>query len=113
MAFRSIECLSISDKYIYKLIDDDFECEVVSHGIIASSAMIGAVVAEYQRRNLPVAKNIALLYLFFNQKRNNIQVWIKQHCNLIDYHIPELEYGKKYYPCVINQIKMMSFVAGK
>jgi len=112
--FKSIIYLrydKITRQYIYKLVDDDFECEATRN--IASS--LGAMVAEYQKRNLPVVKNLVLLYLslykkYLPQKLQPIIKYIEQEKNWLDKDCPELEYGKKYYHCVLNQIKKLHYI---
>ena len=62
---------------------------------------------EYQKRNLAVTKNLALLYLSYTNNRGiydqRVISWIDQDAITIDYHFPELQYGIKYAPCVKYQ----------
>lgn len=104
---------SSSVRYCYSLHDSAFS-EVVSVLVpiqfeadrnfpMNYAQRIVVVIETYQKKNLPVASNIARLW-FYNQTRiiPEPQHTLKD-CEWIDKYFPQLEYGKKYYPCILRQ----------
>jgi hypothetical protein len=68
------------------------------------------VFLEYQKRNLAVAKNLALLYLAYsgdNKYDERLASWVVQDAVTIDYHFPEFKYGIKYSQCIRYQIESL------
>ena len=129
--FKSVEYLRtayVAEDAIgyYKLIDDDFECTVsssykklsisVDRETYSNSACREMLtLKEYQKRNLPIIHNLSLMYLYFNRYHHyalRLQFWLNFDRKWIDELYPELEYGKKYFPCLLRQLKMLQF-AGK
>jgi len=120
--FQSITYLRYENKTnecIYQLVDDDFICSVSARATIAAAgaraALRGALGAalvvvvavaavEYKKRNLPVAKNIVLLYLDYQQKGYDISGWENYNYKWIDKYYPELEYSKLYHSQIVNQL---------
>lgn len=114
--FKSITHLEYrDDKCYYKLVDSEFACEVSSAAIrystqpTAAPSPAAAAALEYKKRNLPVAKNIALLYRFYYALWYKIKTLLEHDKCLIDRYHPELEYGFKYYSCVLNQFRKLQF----
>jgi hypothetical protein len=114
--FKSIQHILsnvISDEYFYLLEDTEFTCEIsIGRGRVVSSQTMRffATAIEYKRRNLPIAKNLALFYLSYKKRGYGIDAALLERDKfLFDTHYPELEYGKKYYRCVVRQIKQLSF----
>lgn len=101
------------NEYYYLLIDSEFTCEVV-YSLCCPNPPEGAVMAvivarEYINRNLWVAKNVAFSYLLYKNQGYEIRNWLERGKDWIDKNYPELNYGKKYYRCVVNQIKQLQF----
>lgn len=100
-------------KYLYMLSDTDFSIDFATDS--GARGLAAFIVSEYKKRNLQVAKNVALLYI------NYIAMWdypfnsamknyiLNNHKNWIDHNRPELDYGNKYYPCVVRQIQQFRF----
>jgi hypothetical protein len=67
------------------------------------------VFLEYQKRNLAVAKNLALLYLKYSNNLfdDRLATWVIQDAVTIDYHFPEFKYGIKYSQCIQYQIESL------
>lgn len=88
-----------SSNVSFKLVDTDFTCiSVVPRN---PGRVTGAVVVEYHKRNLPVAKNVALAYLFYKTYNidymRDLLISGKKYMEKI---YPEINYTNKYYPCV-------------
>lgn len=103
-----------NNNYIYYLIDSEFTCsEVLTFEPpatnVAATILVRVVIREYKKRNLPVAKNVALLYFDSYKKGFKIDGWLEYDKELLDAYYPKLEYGKKYYKCVLNQIRMLKY----
>lgn len=109
--FKSITYLTpseIGNQLFYWLEDDDFKCEVaVTPRTTALDAIDQvAMISEYQRRLLPVARNLTIYYQWLKNRGANVKhLWLEWDRKWIDRWHPELMYGTKYYPCVLNQIK--------
>lgn len=74
--FRSFKYLGFNietNQYEHELIDSDFVTVVIDDTGNESVA----VAKEYIRRNLPVAKNMALLYLYIEQQGSYIREAIR------------------------------------
>lgn len=58
-----------NDHFIYILTDTEFSCELeANYSMYKIIPDIYPMIREYQNRNLPVAENIFLFILFFNEK---------------------------------------------
>ena len=102
-----MNCISYN---IYYLKNDEFTCNifmeyVLQHGWI----ILPAIITEYQKRNLPVAKNVALFYLYKDARGFSYKDRLECNKEYIDTFHPNLNYGSKYYHCVLNQLKMITF----
>ena len=87
----------------YKVVDDSF----TGTGLIISgrASSEAALVIEYEKRDLPVAKNVARLYMNSWNAGRNVKLWFTLDADWIDTTYPELEYSKRYLPCVLRQFK--------
>lgn len=108
--FKSITYVNYDpnfDHHIYKLIDDDFTCttSIALNGKSHVRTPERVIIIEYQARNLHVHKNLALYYRTLSRP---IEYLIVDR-NWLDKYYPELEYGKKYYPCILRQFKMLQY----
>lgn len=100
-----------SGLYSYYLMDDKFETtcfipDFTDSGITAVDLQAVAVFLEYKRRSLPVAPNVALLFLWNNYNTTKI---ITHSKNWIVGHYPEYE---KYHACILRQMKQKQFGRG-
>lgn len=110
--FKSISHRRYDDgNYIYLLKDTDFVCEVAAPRIAALGGMVAAAL-EYEKRHLPVAKNICLMYLYFYGISVSSYVLEKDR-EIIDKYYPELKYSEKYFNCVKNKVRMKLFAYNK
>jgi len=117
--FKSVQYIRYNKEnhsYLYQIEDTDF---LVLTDIIPvelfSSMAVAAVAVTYKKRNLSVVKNVALYYLYLKNKGRNILPLLEYatgHRYWLDRYYPELEYGNKYYRCVINQINTQLFISG-
>ena len=108
--FQSIEYYEDnSDAYQYYLTDSDFgmvSCPVISGCGNSIVRRIVAIIGVYQTRGLSVAPNIARFYLW---DRSYVSSYLEYHRDTMERWHPSLQYGIKYYPCVINQIKQLTY----
>lgn len=111
--FKSIVYLRYDkeiNSHIYRLEDSDFECEIAApcnapvDGGWASSPM-PLLVFEYKNRNLPVAKNIALLYTSYHKLGYEIFSMLERNKIYADEHYSELNYGTEIYPEVKEKLE--------
>ena len=64
----------------------------------------------YKRRNLPITRNMALMYKFIIARHGTSQIKkLPEYRDKIDKFYPELEFGNRYYDCVIRQLQQLSF----
>lgn len=96
----------------FALVDTDFSCEVSVPFQRDGGMRTLAVVKEYGKRKLPIAKNVALAQwthalsqkdpIYFQQK-----IWLGHSImgkNTVENVYPELNYTNKYYPCVLRYL---------
>lgn len=105
--------------YHYQLFDTQFEVETTSkcgsggfeHWLIAPR--VAATIFPYLNRNLPVAANIARLYLYVHNPRNARYYVDRRGLDVdrkwLDKEYPELSYSTKIFPCVLNHIKQLQY----
>lgn len=111
ISFRVLE--QVGNGYKFQLIDTDFTVVFTN----PPDCIQLVACREYKKRNLPVAKNIALVYRYLEANAatafvvniHNMEL-IK---NSIDRDYPELEYGAKYYNCILNELKKLQFINKK
>jgi hypothetical protein len=89
----------------YRLVDTDFTCLLSCQERISIKTL--AVIKEYQRRGLPIAPNVARLYLYWGTETDYPNY--ESRCRLLDKHHPKLQFGKLYYACVMRQMKQLQF----
>jgi hypothetical protein len=117
--FIEINNYEIQDKidgtstYFYEIIDSSFQEETSISGITRHSRAIApevAVINKYLEKGLPIPSNIARLYLYYSKvSRLHVPSTVEGFKTMIDDYFPHLNYGKLYYPCVLRQIKQLSF----
>jgi len=99
-------------EYTYHIKDSEFSEVIKVSGVPSCISREMAVFRVYLSRQEAVAKNIALLYRSYVGE-STIPVglgragekWIIDDSNLIDKLYPDLEYGKRYQPCILNQFR--------
>lgn len=102
-----VNSLALTEKHDYTIIDSNFQEKIKIKSDVPHIVSELAVITIYKNRKLPIAQNVARLYLwheFRNKTRYSDQefsLWKR----LIDNERPELEYGSKYFQCVINNIR--------
>ena len=81
--------------YLFKIIDEDFEEDVVGTGHAPTE---GAVINCYSKRNLNVSKNLFLMFMFneklYGSRHNNIQQqisWCMEYQKLFPKYKEEVE----------------------
>ena len=111
----SISVIDWTPDRIVDLKDTDFECRLsIPAPPMPFSVSITrelAIIQEYGRRGLPIAANLALLYLGY--KSNNLDWLLNADKEGIDRCYPELNYGTTIYPCVLRHIKQRTFGSSK
>ena len=119
LMFQSLPYQIVSDgHYIYQLIDSEFQVsDINEYGSQADaiSTRVNIIITEYQKRNLPVAPNVACFYRWwsktssrFSSQRNPVSLAVANCQYVVGAH-PKHEYGTKYYPCVVRQIKQLGW----
>lgn len=100
------------NKATYELIDNDFCCTLTATNLREPRGVL--VFIEYFRRSLNVTKNLFLYYRFVSIKepQYTMDYLLMSHRHYINKHYPQLEFDKKYYSCVLNQIKKYNFIKG-
>ncbi len=106
---------SDSGQYKCTLVDTEFSADVT---VTDSGSMLGrelAVIQEYSLRRLPIARNLAALYTYvfrhseYTRTQGYNWALIERWRGNMDRWYPELQYGVKLYPCVVNQIKQLTW----
>lgn len=98
----------------YHLIDSEFIAKNTTP-YIQGTHFVGpelVIFKEYSERNKThlIAKCIAQFYInIYQDKIYGRLEDIHSFCETLDHHYPHLEYGSKYYPCVLNQIKQLTW----
>lgn len=111
--FKSTELTYYKDNTcIVSIQDTDFIYTISTVHKDLFICVVAAILA-YSERNLPVASNIALLYLFWSTSYfyngHRINKWLLTDREQIETHYPNLQYKSKIYPCVIRQLKLLNF----
>lgn len=102
---------------IYLVEDTEFMQEIsltVDNNIYAnrgkSSIIPSGIIATYSQLNKNVPINLALFYIKSGVTCNNkYSYYLKLDCEWTDAYFPNLEYGKKYYKCMLNQLKTIEY----
>lgn len=112
--FRSILCTGEGDDdtFHYMLTDSDFTTNIKvkrtnRHMDTSFVRRCNAVITTYEQHGLDVPKNVALYYEY--ERRHKHSIDLAQQKDVIDVCYPLLQYGKKYYPCVLNRIAMLRY----
>lgn len=109
--FKSISYSNVAsddNEYVYLIDDTNFKTQIIlnlssdatSSNNRASRAL--AIIQEYSRRNLPIAKNLARFYYSLKEEIPSIS-YIYSHAVWLDRYYPKLNYKSKYYRCVLIQ----------
>jgi len=113
-----------SRSYRYLISDDDlnggyeFEIEQIADSFTFNSlptfVLIGipglaATIREYQNHHLPVVKNVVHFYSCFRNTKKDLLTTLELDRQWLDQYVPDLDYGKYYYNCVVNQIKRSQY----
>ena len=102
----------------FLLTDTDFGTVEVRIPHIPGIQYELVVIHEYAKRNLPVAPNVALLYWYRHtvdaHPLARVKYWLQPDvdCPLIDTRCPEIQYGVKYYHCVVSQFNKILWTKG-
>jgi hypothetical protein len=115
-------------RYAYEIVDsrlppqtiDIVGAKILTTRDLEQAAFTTTAVISFYQNYYPkeVARNVALFYKWWNE----VNILIRTHkvrkepdieCKWIDTYYPNLEYGKRYYNCVKNQITVLNFVKGK
>ena len=118
--FKSIKFLRYdkeSRRHVYWLEDTDFSCEVVAvepdnttcAAVVAAKAASAAL--EYRKRNLPIAKSLALFYMMHQKQGYSIPSLLEYDKIYIDKYYPEANYGKEIFPEVQKKLEMLLLLA--
>ena len=80
---------------------------------VPSSLLPSGLIAFYKQRNT-IPKNLALFYIngFYNSWEELIYM-MEEDRDKTDKFFPYLEYGIKYYDCVLAQVRKLRYVKGK
>lgn len=123
--------LSINPRYVagapithiyFRIVDSDFTetfCydTATFTGKQSAHSALNTIIAElaiidiYGKKSLPIAANIARSYQYFwkNKAPNYRLTQAQTYSEVLDSLFPELNYSRQYLPCVLNQIKQLSF----
>lgn len=99
---------------VYRLIDDDFQvdCSFKTMKLYSAVAPEAIIINEYSARNLNAVANLARYYWgLYGSKwssQNNIHA-LERYCVKLDVYMPELRYRSRYYPCLLNHLRQLSF----
>jgi hypothetical protein len=110
------------DGWQYFLYDTEFskpiELELLPYGLsYAKSPITKAAIRFYLGKRLHPTNNIARCYLYMmsmmsfsvnEAKLSYFKPWFNNDCSSIDESLPQLEYGKKYYNCVLNRMQVLT-----
>ncbi len=105
---------SINNARTYQIVDSSFKEEVSlnmdSYKDAGSIAFEILLIQTYERRGLTVPKNLAAFYWQYFRRTPNFEPLVKMETWRRDFErlLPEMQYTKKYYNCVVNQLKQIS-----
>ena len=71
--------------------------------------LVAQIIQQYMARNLPVANNVARFYR--KHYKNTDSFKLEQDRGWLDVFYPHFEYGKKYYPCVVNNFQKLQYLS--
>ena len=112
---KSIESLSKENDpppLVYRIIDSCFveDCAIhLKESVNKSIAPDLAVIEVYSKKKRNVSKALAQMYDYYGKKNRNLGFYrdsgLRGYKNQIEDHYPELNFGKKYYNCVLRFLK--------
>lgn len=106
--FKKLEYNYSSKDSGYFLVDSNFTVK-----LDPKLPLLASIMQVYLERKQPVAKNIALYYLWFNGTQYIVDNFsyvcssIKNISNYYDEDYPYLKFGNRYYNCIINHVKQL------
>lgn len=108
LEYRGI--LGFNERY---MVRDDYFNEMIYVPYTPSfkdfrANIIKELLLLYEKRDIPCAPNIAKFYLD-RYITNHDAKELKHDRDLIDQLYPFIMYGKKYFPCIINHIKRLTY----
>jgi hypothetical protein len=117
--FQSIDVKYLGTDCEYTISDTKFTSSTIKSRYIRS-VYVGeinyerTIIETYSARKFNVPANLALFYLEQlcrrrNRKGDFLKNYITTWCDEIDLYFPELEYGKRYYDCVVRHIRQLQF----
>lgn len=89
--------------FIFVLEDSDFICEL-SLCNFATVTQLATIIVEYQKRKLPIVQNVVLWY-----KKVGCRYNVKYDQIELDKTYPKLNYGSKYYQCILKQLQLDNY----
>lgn len=95
-------------KEIFEFIDDEFGFVIISFDIGSDFAARETyfIIQEYEKRNMSVAKNIALYYTSKTSSLKRARAWATNDANWLSTNHPELGY-EKYYIEIERQFEIL------
>lgn len=109
-----LQTCRIYDKEIYRLIDDRFTKDIKTNVPSTYEIIIPEVIIinEYKSRSENIPHNLALFYLNLYHSQwhdpNSLQR-MNLFAKKVDEYLPQLNYSKTIYLCVLNKLKQLSF----
>lgn len=83
---------------------------ISSKGYGTAAHIVKGMIEGYEKLNLPVASNLALMYKHYcNYDRNKANEWMRLDCEWMTNHYPNIQYKGVYFNCVLNQYKKLMF----
>jgi hypothetical protein len=90
------------------LYDTSFVQEFVA---VKHNGAFAYIIPEYEKRRQNVPRNLALCYKWLLNNTSFISLdALKIDREQMDLLFPHLNYGKKYYNCVVNQCRMLKIL---
>lgn len=90
----------------FSIIDTEFTDKITLKRTASSTSITSliAIILIYRQRNLPIVPNIVLFY-----KLDDARMAFSDK-EIIDRYRPDLEYGTKYFPCVLRQLVQLKLI---
>lgn len=105
--FKSIEYIrynSLTNDFIYKIIDTDFECEVVARSADKDALAALIIISEYKKRNYSykqIVKNLFMCNLHLCNKHGYIfEKLLGYQLKYADKSFKDIDFLKLYYESV-------------
>lgn len=101
--FQSIDYGLLNNSY--QIVDDDFKVSgkyfPMDGEMLRWGDLIAIIIKEYEKRNLPVVKNI-IAYYMCRKYSSTVNRYI-DYDHIVKYY-PEIKYKEKYYPCINRKL---------